>query len=196
VLRAHKSSSVTFLQSMRATAQRVGSSAYRAFRRLQPAPSPRWPALSPLARRVEQCVRMLDSAVAIPGTRLRVGLDPVLGLVLPGVGDAVSGVVSMGVLFLALQYRVPSPVLRRMVWNVAVDSAVGAIPVVGDVFDFTWKANELNFELLMLHRGDLPKHGSLVYWSSATLFLSLGLIAVAAPIALVIWCVMWLRSPA
>lgn len=127
---------------------------------------------------------------------MQVGLDPVLGLVLPGVGDAISGVVSLSVLFLALQYRVPSRVLGRMVWNVGVDSAVGAIPIVGDIFDFTWKANELNFELLMLHRGDLPKHGTLIYWLSATLFLLLGLVAVAAPIGLVIWCVLWLRHGA
>lgn len=138
-------------------------------------------------------MRVLDSALAIPGTRVQVGLDPVLGLVLPGVGDAISGVVSLSVLFLALQYRVPSRVLGRMVWNVSVDSAVGAIPIVGDIFDFTWKANELNFELLMLHRGDLPKHGTLIYWLSATLFLLLGLGAVAAPIGLVIWGVLWLR---
>jgi hypothetical protein len=181
---------------MRAKAARAGQTVQRAFRRLQPAPSPRWPALSPVARRVEQCVRVLDGALVIPGTRLKVGLDPVLGLALPGVGDAVSGVVSLSVLFLALQYRVPAPILGRMVWNVAVDSTVGAIPVVGDIFDFTWKANELNFELLMLHRGDLPKHGTLIYWLTASLFVLLGLVAVAAPIGLVIWCVLWLRRDA
>jgi len=136
---------------------------------------------------------MLDSALQVPGTRLKVGLDPVLGLVLPGVGDAISGAVSLSVLFLALQYRVPARILGRMVWNVSIDAGVGAIPVVGDIFDFTFKANELNFELLMLHRGDLPKHGTVIYWLTASLFLLLGLVAVAAPIGLVIWCVLWLR---
>ena len=136
---------------------------------------------------------MLDSALQVPGTRLKVGLDPVLGLVLPGVGDAISGAVSLSVLFLALQYRVPARILGRMVWNVSIDAGVGAIPVVGDIFDFTFKANELNFELLMLHRGDLPKHGTVIYWLTASLFLLLGLVAVAAPIGLVVWCVLWLR---
>jgi hypothetical protein len=95
--------------------------------------------LSPVARRVERLVHLLDSGVTVPGTRLQVGLDPLLGLVLPGVGDAVSGIVSLSVLFLAVQYRVPSRVIARMVFNVGVDAAVGGIPIVGDVFDFTWK---------------------------------------------------------
>jgi hypothetical protein len=112
----------------------------RALRRWLPlAPGPRWPHLSPVARRVERLVHLLDSGVTVPGTRLQVGLDPLLGLVLPGVGDAVSGIVSLSVLFLAVQYRVPSRVIARMVFNVGVDAAVGGIPIVGDVFDFTWK---------------------------------------------------------
>ena len=88
----------------------------RALRRCVPlAPGPRWPHLSPVARRVERLVHVLDSGVSIPGTRLQIGLDPLLGLVFPGVGDAVSGIVSLSVLFLAVQYRVPSRVIARMV---------------------------------------------------------------------------------
>lgn len=162
----------------------------RALRRWLPvAPGPRWPHLSPVARRVEQLVHWLDTGVSIPGTQLRVGLDPLLGLVLPGVGDAVSGVVSLSVLFLAVQYRVPSGVIARMVFNVGVDAAVGGIPVVGDLFDFTWKANDRNFELLMLHRGDLPKRASLGYWLRIAGLLIAGLVCVAAPIVLIVWLI-------
>jgi hypothetical protein len=144
--------------------------------------------LSPVARRVEHVVHLLDSGIAVPGTKVRLGLDPILGLVLPGVGDAVGGFVSLGVLFLAVQYRVPAPIIGRMVANIAVDTAVGGIPVVGDVFDFGWKANERNFELMARHRGDLPRHGAPVaYWSSVFALLLLGLICVALPIALVVW---------
>lgn len=157
-------------------------------RQLMPAPRPRWPGLSPVARRVEHVVHLLDSGIPVPGTKVRLGLDPILGLVLPGVGDAVGGFVSLGVLFLAVQYRVPAPVIGRMVANIAVDTAVGGIPVVGDVFDFGWKANERNFELMTRHRGDLPRHGAPVaYWCSVVALLLLGLICVALPIALIVW---------
>jgi hypothetical protein len=131
---------------------------------------------------------LLDSAIPIPGTKHRIGIDPIIGLI-PGVGDAVAGVVSLGVLFLAAQYRVPAPVIGRMVLNVAVDAAVGGIPVLGDVFDFLWKSNDRNFELLMRHRGDLPKRSPLTYWLSVTGLLLLGLLCIAAPIALIVWCV-------
>jgi hypothetical protein len=165
------------------------------FRRLTPAPRPRWPGLSPVARRVEHVVHLLDSAVRIPGTKFRLGLDPVLGLLLPGVGDAVGGFVSLGVLFLAVQYRVPAPIIGRMVTNIAVDTAIGGIPVVGDVFDFGWKANERNFELMTMHRGDLPKRGApLAYWFSVIGLLVVGLICVAAPIVLVLWLISQARS--
>lgn len=152
-----------------------------------PKPRPRWPRLSPVALRLEQMVRLLDSALPIPGTSLRVGLDPILGLMLPAVGDAVGGFVSLGVLFLAVQYRVPAPIIRRMVANVAVDIAVGSIPVVGDVFDFGWKANDRNFVLLMEHRGDQPKRGQLRYWLEVGGLLVLGLLCVSLPIALLVW---------
>lgn len=135
-------------------------------------------------------MRLLDSAVPIPGTRLRVGIDPIVGLVLPAVGDALGGIVSLGMMFLAVQYRVPAPIIARMVGNVALDVSVGGIPIVGDVFDFAWKANDRNFELLMRHRGDLPTRGQqLGYWLSVSGLLVLGLLCVLAPIALVVWLV-------
>jgi hypothetical protein len=166
----------------------------RALYRLLPAPSPRWPRLTPIARTLERGVHLLDSAVQIPGTRLRIGLDPVLGLVLPAVGDALGGFVSLGVLFLALQYRVPARVLKQMVWNVAVDAAVGGIPVVGDAFDFVWKANERNFDLLMRHRGDVPKRSSLMYWLACAGLIVLALAAVVTPIVVLVWIALHFRA--
>jgi len=118
-----------------------------------------------------------------------------MGLFLPAVGDAVGGFVSLGVLFLAVQYRVPAPIISRMVLNIGVDTAIGAIPVVGDVFDFGWKANERNFELMAIHRGDLPRRSApITYWFSVIGLLIVGLICVAAPIALVVWLILRLQS--
>lgn len=178
------------MQRVRNVRQRMDRFLYR----LLPAPSPRWPRLTPLARSLERGVHLLDSAIPIPGTKLRVGLDPILGLVLPAAGDVLAGFVSLGVLFLALQYRVPAPVLGRMVFNVAVDAAVGGIPVVGDAFDFVWKANERNFDLLMRHRGDLPKRSSLAYWLACSGLIALALVAVIAPLALLVWFVLRFQS--
>lgn len=121
---------------------------------------------------------------------MRIGLDPLLGLVFPAVGDTLSGIVSLGVILLAVQYRVPTPVIGRMVFNVATDTAVGSIPVVGDLFDFAWKANDRNFELLTNHRGDLPTRATLGYWLSVGTLLLIGLLLVALPIALVVWLVL------
>jgi hypothetical protein len=139
-------------------------------------------------------VHMLDSALPIPGTRMRIGLDPLLGLVFPAVGDTLSGVVSLSVILLAVQYRVPTPVIARMTFNVAIDAAVGCIPVVGDVFDFAWKANDRNFELLTNHRGDLPKRATLGYWLSVGTLLLIGLVCIALPLALVVWLVLRVTS--
>jgi hypothetical protein len=141
---------------------------------------------------VERGVHILDGAIAIPGTRMRVGLDPLLGLTLPVVGDALAGLVSLSMLFLAVQYRVPSRVMGTMVFNVAIDAAVGSIPLLGDVLDFAWKANNRNFELLMRHRGDVAKRPELTHWLAVGSLLLLGLACVLTPLALVVWW-FWLR---
>ncbi len=93
---------------------------------------------------------LFDSAFRIPGTRVRFGLDPILGLV-PGVGDMASPVLALLLIWQATRQRVPKPVLARMVVNALVDAGVGAIPVVGDAFDFVWKANDWNLSLLERH---------------------------------------------
>lgn len=90
--------------------------------------------------------RLLDSAIPLPGG-FRIGLDGVIGLI-PGVGDAISGALSLLILQEAYQRRVPKMILVRMAINILVDTLVGAIPILGDIFDFFWKANMKNVELL------------------------------------------------
>jgi hypothetical protein len=96
---------------------------------------------------VRQLARLLDTAVRIPGTNIRFGLDAVLGLV-PGAGDIAGGVLSTFIILQAARLGAPGSVLARMVMNVAVDSVVGAVPVLGDLFDIGWKSNTRNAELL------------------------------------------------
>ena len=97
---------------------------------------------------------LLDSALKIPGTDLRIGLDPILGALLPELGDALTGVLSLSLLLVAFRQRVPKWVLARMLVNIALDALFGAIPLVGDVFDFAFKANDKNLKLIERHRRD------------------------------------------
>jgi hypothetical protein len=94
---------------------------------------------------------LMDQAFAIPGTRIRVGLDAVLGLI-PGIGDIVGALMSTWIIAGALRYRVRMRTIVRMVLNVAADLLFGAIPVAGDVFDFLYDANVKNMALLEAHR--------------------------------------------
>jgi hypothetical protein len=96
---------------------------------------------------LRQLARLLDAAVRIPGTNIRFGLDAVLGLI-PGAGDIVGGVLSAFIVVQAANLGAPRSVLARMVMNVAVDSIVGAVPILGDLFDVGWKSNTRNMELL------------------------------------------------
>src|ERR1043166_5952711 len=84
--------------------------------------------------------RMLDSAFRVPGTQFRVGIDPLIGLV-PGIGDLVSPIFGVLIIWHAASLRVPKVVLARMVINAVVDGVAGAVPIVGDALDFFWRAN-------------------------------------------------------
>lgn len=99
---------------------------------------------------LRKAAQLLDSAFLVPGTSFRVGLDPILGLV-PGLGDLVSPLFTIGILWQARELALPRIVQLRMIFNVAIDSLVGAVPMIGDLFDFAWKANTMNLALLERH---------------------------------------------
>jgi hypothetical protein len=90
---------------------------------------------------------ILDDLVRIPGTKIRVGLDPLLGL-LPGGGDAGTALVSTYTIVAAYRLGAPPEVIFRMGVNIAFDLLVGVVPVIGDLFDVGWKANRKNVALL------------------------------------------------
>jgi hypothetical protein len=93
----------------------------------------------------------MDAAFQIPGTRMRVGIDALLGLI-PGVGDVIGALLSTWIIAGALRHRVPARYILRMVFNVAVDLIGGEVPLVGDVFDFLYEENMMNMRLLEAHR--------------------------------------------
>jgi hypothetical protein len=88
-----------------------------------------------------------DTVFEIPGLGWRFGLDPLIGLI-PVAGDLATAVLSLYILALAAESRVPRSTLLRMGLNVAIDYVLGAVPLLGNIFDFAWKANHRNMQLL------------------------------------------------
>lgn len=97
-------------------------------------------------QRLRKFSRLLDSSIPLPGG-YRIGIDGFLGLI-PGVGDIAGGLASSYIIIEAAQLGASTTTLLRMVFNVLLESLVGVIPFLGDVFDFIWKANDKNFALL------------------------------------------------
>jgi hypothetical protein len=112
-----------------------------------------------LIHNLEWVAWLMDRAFAIPGTRIRVGLDALIGL-LPIGGDVLTGLVQAGLVLVALShYKVPKTVAARMAANVLIDIAIGAIPLLGDLFDVAFKANTRNIQLLEPYRQQAPIAG-------------------------------------
>jgi len=137
--------------------------------------------------RLRTLTRLLDSAVQIPGTRYRVGFDALVGLV-PGIGDAIGAVFSTFIVFQAARMGASKSTLARMMGNVALDTIVGEIPLLGDLFDAGWKANTRNLSLLEEHlqRPGATSRGSrkvLLLVGGGLLLLLAGVIALAVVVA-------------
>jgi len=128
---------------------------------------------------------LLDDIFRIPGTKIRFGLDALIGWV-PGVGDAMTGVASFLIAFASWRRGAKGVTLARMIANVLLETAIGAIPVAGDVFHVVWKANRRNYRLLIRER-EQPGANTRLDW----MFLAVLLFAVTAaagiPIAILIW---------
>lgn len=89
-------------------------------------------------KRVRRLTRVMDERF----------LDPILGLVLPAVGDAVGTATGLYAVWIAIKHKAPKVLVARMLLNLGVDGLLGAIPILGDVFDFTFKAQSRNLKLL------------------------------------------------
>jgi len=101
----------------------------------------------------------LDNQFRIPGTETRFGLDFIIGLV-PGAGDIASLGISSVLVLTMVRYGASGRVILQMLWNIFLDTTVGAIPILGDIFDLYFKSNRRNFELLKQHYGDGAYQGN------------------------------------
>jgi hypothetical protein len=98
-------------------------------------------------KRLESIAAVMDTAFVVPGTGIRFGFDGLVGLV-PGIGDFVTTALSLYLVHEAWQLGAPKHLIGRMLANVALDGAIGAVPVAGDLFDVLWRANKRNMRLL------------------------------------------------
>ena len=96
--------------------------------------------------------KLLDSAFVIPGTKIRFGLDPLIGLI-PGIGDTASALTSLLLIWKSAHYGLPRVVVARMALNVLINAGIGAIPGIGDAFSVFFRSNAMNYELFRKHAG-------------------------------------------
>lgn len=112
----------------------------------------------------------------------RAMLDPIAGFLVPGLGDVLGAGVGLFIVFVAVQKKLPAVVVARMLVNLGIDTAVGMIPLVGDIFDFAFRANQKNVALLRArHAGERSRPGDWLMVGGAALLL---VAALALPIVL------------
>ncbi|MEM9927608.1 MAG: DUF4112 domain-containing protein [Cyanobacteria bacterium P01_D01_bin.50] len=100
--------------------------------------------------RIRKFSRLMDTAIGIPGTKFRIGLDPIIGLI-PGAGDMIGTVISGYIIYLATRVGVSHNNLKKMIFNVGLEAVVSAVPLIGDVFDAFYKSNIRNLAILEEH---------------------------------------------
>jgi hypothetical protein len=136
--------------------------------RSRPRPSPEglW-----LARFLAE---LLDQRFVIPGTSIRIGLDPIIGLI-PGVGDALANLAGSAILVIAARIGIPKIILLRMALNIAANAAIGSIPFVGDLFSIWFRSNANNARLLERYAAAGEQPSTLKDWALIAALLSCAL---------------------
>ena len=131
---------------------------------------------------------LLDQRFTIPGTSIRIGLDPILGLI-PGIGDAIANLAGSAILLIAAQYRVPKIVLLRMGMNVALNAIIGAIPVFGDIFSIWFRSNAKNAQLLERYLAAPGQRPAAADWALAAAVIAVILLLLIGIFVVLAWLV-------
>lgn len=139
---------------------------------------------------LEHLASLLDDVFRLPGTNIRFGLDPLIGLV-PALGDFITGAMAFLIIYGAWQRGLPKVTMARMFVNIAIDTLAGIVPVVGDAFDVYWKSNRMNYNLLMRAKGGVKTSHSVRDWLFL-ISLAVGMVLLLViPIAAIFLLVRW-----
>jgi hypothetical protein len=125
--------------------------------------------------------RVMDRLVGIPGSEVGVGLDALIGAILPVVGDAAGGLASLYLVVQALRARVPLIVIARMLLYIGLDALIGVVPVVGDIADVFFQSNRYSLALIEKHAGG--RASTRGDWLFVGVTVGVGLVLAAAPVA-------------
>jgi hypothetical protein len=136
--------------------------------------------------RMEKLAWLLDGSLRVPGTRLRFGLDSIIGLI-PGVGDVAGLLLGGAILYESLRVGAPRELITRMLGNSAADAIGGLIPGVGDLFDFAFKSNARNVRLLMAHLDEVEQRAAPATRGTSLLSVLMVVAFLALAIAGVVW---------
>ena len=97
---------------------------------------------------LEKISHVMDQYFRIPGTNIRFGLDPIIGFLLPVAGDSINALLSVYLVLKSIGYGLPKVIIGRMIFNIGLDYVIGSVPLIGDLIDFGFKANQKNMDLL------------------------------------------------
>jgi len=148
----------------------------------------------PHAAELELLARLMDSVFHVPGLGIRFGLDALIGLI-PGLGDIATSLVSLYILKASSRLGVPRVMLARMALNIAIDCLLGSLPIVGDLFDIWWKANQKNVGMLQRHLQATPaeeRRARAGDWLFVAGLAALVLVLLAGSVTLAILILNWL----
>ncbi len=139
--------------------------------------------ISQLAQALAQ---FLDASLTIPGTSIKIGLDPIIGLI-PGIGDLISNGIGSSLLFLATKAGVPRIVILRMSLNIVINMAVGAIPIIGDLFSIWFKSNLQNAQLLHRHSQTTTPVTTVIDWMYVSIIVIAMIVLLVSTFSFVYW---------
>ncbi len=131
---------------------------------------------------------LLDRRFVIPGTSIRIGLDPILGLI-PGIGDLLANLTGSAILVIAAQFNIPKIVLFRMGLNIAINTLIGAVPIFGDLFSIWFRSNVKNVQLLERYAANPRARAKPGDWLFVVVLIAALLSVIFAILAGLVWIV-------
>ena len=138
------------------------------------------------AEQAELLAHVLDDVITVPGTTVRLGLDPLLG-VLPLIGDSLATALGSTILLIGRQLQMPISVLARMTYNIAVNGLLGAVPIFGDLFSLWYRSNAKNAALLLRALAQRHQEGHPIVVPKTTVLDLLLVLLFTLPVILIVF---------